>query len=189
MSVTVNCFEGLKIDSCTLPSLSCCRRNGTASLPATKTNGVVFIGAEDEEADVPPYHFCVVQVAHHTITSIGPGDSDEDVNEWDTMLVDVDHCIVTLDGKRWPHLMFPTTNPRGQDLSILRPTPRNVCESLVKLALSGKSKQMNTICNNENMTMIACPVYYDKTVVGVQLTYKPTMITEDDVLRIISQDI
>jgi len=184
MSVTVNCFEGLKIENCTLPTLCCCRKHGTAAVPATVTNGVFFFGAD--EAD-EPYHVCVVQATNRALTTLGPGEN-EDVTDWDTMLVDVKHCIVSLDGKRWPHLMQPVDkDPRGHDLSILRPIFRNICEPLVKLALTGVSKQMDTICNNQNMTMYACPVYYDKHIVGVQLTYRPTTYTEDDVLRIITE--
>jgi hypothetical protein len=188
MSVTVNCFEGLQIEKCSCPTFFCCRRNNAVSAPAAITNGVVYFGANDiyNQNEVEPYHVCVVQSPNRVLSSVGP-DENDNLEEWDTMLVDVKHRIVTFDGKRWPHLMLHGPS-KGKLLSAaLRPVIRTVCEPLVTLALTGAARQMHTICNSESMTMFANPVMQDKAIIGVQLTYRPTTITETDVLRIIAQ--
>lgn len=191
MSVTVNCFEGIKIEKCSCPAMWCCRRNSvrnSVNAPAAVTNGVVYFGAKDDEpSEIEPYYVCVIQSPNRTLTTIGPDSDDDDLSDWDTMLVDVKHRIVSLEGRRWPHLMHTVPKgPKGQDLSVLRSVMRTVCEPLVTLALTGISKQMHTICNGQNMTMFASPLHYDKQIIGVQLTYRPTSYTQDDVLRIIT---
>jgi hypothetical protein len=188
MSVTVNCFEGLKIEKCACPSFWCCRRDRPVSAPAALTKGVVYFGATDDDTSAAePYHVCVVQTPNRTLHTIGlDEDDDNDLDDWDFMLVDTKHKIVSLDGGRWPHLMHSVDNPRGQDLSILRSNMRAVCEPLVTLALTGLARQMHTICHGQNMTMFANPVLHEQTIIGVQLTYRPTSYTKDDVLRIIT---
>lgn len=191
MSVTVNCFEGIKIEKCSCPAVWCCRRDrNSVNAPAAVTNGVVYFGAKDEDmSDIKPYNVCVIQSPNRTLTSIGPDNDEDDLSDWDTMLVDVKHRIVSLDGRRWPHLMHSVDSPngpKGKDLSVLRSVMRTVCEPLATLALTGISSQMHTICNGLNMTMFANSVYCDKKIIGVQFTYRPTSYTQDDVLRIIT---
>lgn len=186
MSVTVNCFQGLQIDKC--PSIFCCRqRSNTVSVPATATNGVVYFGVNDDALDAEkPYHVCVVQGTDRTLQSIGPDKDDEeaDLTQWDFMLIDTQGRIISLDGPRWVHLSTES-EPRGHDLSVLRKNMREICVPLVEMALKGLSRQMHTICNNESLTLFANPVYADKKVIGVQLTYRPTSYSRDDLLKLL----
>lgn len=187
MSVTVNCFQGLRIDKC--PNFFCCRqRNNTVSVPAAATNGVVYFGVTDDSSDQDkPYQVCVVQGTDRSLESIGPDldDDDDDINQWDSMLVDPHGRIVSIDGPRWVHLTT-LPNPRGCDLSVLRKNMREICVPLFEMALKGLSRQMHTICNNESMTMFANPVCCDKKIIGVQMIYRPTSYSRDDLLKLLA---
>lgn len=188
MSLTVNCFQDLRIEKC--PSFFCCRqRNNTVSVPAAATNGVVYFGATDEvitDAD-KPYQVCVVQGTDRSLDSVGPDldNEEDDVKQWDFMLVDPQGRIVFLDGPRWVHLLT-VPDAVGEDMSVLRKNMREICVPLVQMALKGLSRQMHTICNNESMTMFANPVYFDKKIIGVQLIYRPTSYSRNDLLKVLA---
>jgi hypothetical protein len=178
MSVTVNCFENLNLTNCQ-SRLSCCRKNSASNVTSQTTNNAVFMNTARESGGV-------------TIVPIPP-QPDKDFTDtttalWDTITVDANHCIVSIFGDHVLKLLRVEQPARVHINDAFPESMAEVCNSLIEVALEGKSGVLHTMFNGESLSMYAYTLRNDKErIIGAHLIYRPTRYDQKGLIQLIKQ--
>lgn len=175
MSLSIHCFEGLKINkiSCLFP---CCRRKRK-----NDDNPVIMI--QDIGVD-----FWVINAHKSIIDNIEKTSPNE---KWDILVLGNDGLVAELSGERFQKLRNKGEYI-GKKLSDV--FPESIVEALDPLVefvtKNEKATQLHTIYKMKKLTLFAYPIKNEKDkLIGVNIIYRPSKYSKSDIASIISESI